>query len=144
MRGRFGEFALVHAAPHAVVSLVGRIRAAEHTGDGVVVGLREGIKLVIVAAHAAERQAEKSGADFADLLINVILHLELVHRDDFDIAKNEKARGGDVCGSFLQRCGRQEVSGNLFADEMIEGFVGVEGIDDVVAITPRMLGKDVV
>ena len=32
---------------------------------------------------------------------------------------------------------RQEVASNLFVDESIEGFVGIEGINDIVAKRPN-------
>ena len=138
--GRFGEIGLVDAAPHAVVGFVGAAGAAEHARERVVVGLRDGIELVIVATHAAERHAEESSADFADLLIDeVMLHLQFINGDDFDVTEHEKARRGDAV-----RRRRDEIAGDLFADELIEGFVVVEGADDVVAITPCMLGEDIV
>ena len=34
------------------------------------------------------------------------------------------------------------IAGKLLANEVVVGLVGVEGIDDVVAVSPLSLGKD--
>ena len=144
LRG-FGKRACIHAAPHAVVGLVGRVGAAENPGDPVVVLQADGIELVIVAARTAERHAEEGGAHFAHLLVHEIdLHLQLVHRHDLDIAQHEKAGRRDRCRALFRRAERQEVAGNLFADETVERLVRIERADDVVAIAPRMFREDVV
>jgi hypothetical protein len=44
-------------------------------------------------------------------------------------------------GDFLFGGGvGEEVAGELFGDELMEGFVGIEGVDDVFAVFPDLAG----
>ena len=133
----------VDGAPHAHIwHFVRGGRAAEHARDAVVVIDSDGVKLVIVAAHTAERHAHESLADFDHLGIDVIgLHLRLVRVHDLDVAHHEEARGDDFLGViFGGLCGHQ-ISRDLLTHELIEGLICVESVDEVIAIAPRMLGK---
>ena len=57
-----------------------------------------------MAAHAAERHAHESLADFDHLGIDVIgLHLRLVWVHDLDVAHHEESGGGDVLGAIFDR-----------------------------------------
>ena len=97
---------------------------------------------MIVATHAAERHAHESLADFDHLGIDVIgLHLRLVRVHDLDVADHQEAGGGDVLGAiFGGLCGHQ-ISRDLLAHELIKRFVRVEGVDEVIAIAPCVLGE---
>ena len=57
-----------------------------------------------MAAHAAQRHAHESLADFDHLGIDVIrLHFCLVRVHDLDVAHHEEAGGGDVLGAIFDR-----------------------------------------
>ena len=51
-------------------------------------------------------------------------------------AEHEEGGGDGLVGFLLVAFVGQEVSGNLFVDEVMEGFVVVECLDDVVPISP--------
>src|SRR5262245_21849403 len=42
---------------------------------------------------------------------------------------------------FLRRTGREQVARDLLAEELVVGLVGIEGVDDPVAVSPG-LGVD--
>ncbi len=104
--------------------------------EPVVVGRRDRVELVVVAAGAADRQAEEDRADGAGDLGQLRLPLDLGD----DVAADHLARaapaeaGGDqgvvIAG---QRARRRRV---WRVDEPIVGHVGVQGADDPVAIPP--------
>ena len=51
------------------------------------------------------------------------------------LADGEETGGGDAAGVLVRRALRgEEVAGDLLADEFVERLVGVEGVDDPVAI----------
>ena len=136
---------LVDLAPHAVRNLVDRLGVQEDTGEAVVVLQPDRIELVVVTPDTAERHAEKGGADLRDLLVgDVPVELQLVDADDLHVAEHEEARGHTVRGRDGRIPGGQKVARDLLADESVVGLVGIEGVDDVVAIPPGVLGKHVV
>ena len=122
---------LLLAGEHEVVGLdLGEVRL-----QAVVVGLAEGVELVIVAARAADRDAEECGAD-----------------DVGHLGEHFVVRAGDVlvAGVLAQRAeaveaaGHEEglvlrihlVAGELLFDEFVVGLVAVETLHDVIAIAP--------
>ena len=123
----------------------GRGGATQHAGHAVVVFDADGIELVVMAAGATHRHAEEGPADLDELGVDMVrLHLGFVRVDDLDVADHQEARGDELLGALFHGSGRQEVAGELFLDEQVERFVLVEGLDEVVAVTPGMLGEDVV
>ena len=98
---------------------------------------------MVVTSHAAKRHAEECRADLNDLRVNMIgFHLRLVGFDNLDIAHHEESGCRDVLGSFLRRGGREEVAGDLLAHKAIKRFILVERLDQVIAISPGVLGED--
>ena len=99
---------------------------------------------MVVAAGAADRQGEKGAAHGVDLLVDdVDEHLVDVLLGEHLGAEHQKAGGGDLLEALRVRLGRHQVAGDLFADETVEGFVAIEGIDDVVAVAERVAEGDV-
>ena len=108
-------------------------RAVENAVERVVVRRRDGIKFVIVAAGAADRQPEKGLADVVERILD---------RDVFQIvrAHANAPRDGHVAGGnflFPPRLlisGWKQVAGELLAHKLVIRLVVDEGIDDVVAV----------
>ena len=97
--------------------------------DAVVVFLGDGVEFMIVAAGAAYGHAEEAVGGGDDEVVEFVKAGLFV----FDIVFRAEAEeaGGDP-GVGVVRV--EFVAGELFLQETIEGFVGVEGVDDVVAI----------
>src|SRR5215469_3154413 len=92
-------------------------RAAEDSSQRVVVLLRDGVELVIVAAGAAERQAEKRLAHGVNLLIDGIhARLFLVSPADDLRAEHKKAGRGNLLVALLLAGAGQQVACNLLAN----------------------------
>ena len=116
---------------------VGCARAVQDTGHGVVVHGGHGIELVVVTAGAAQGQAHDATADDVDLLVgNVEVHLGLVALGQHLRGDHEETGGDQLPVTLPGRIVRQQVTGNLFANELVVGHVRVEGVDDVVAVSP--------
>ena len=105
--------------------------------QSVVVGLRDRIGLVIVAARAGGGQAEKGARGGIDLLIDQVgEEFPLVHLADQFLADGEEARGNEILRPLAIIGDGQGVARELLADEAVEGLVLVEAVDHVVAVTP--------
>ena len=77
-------------------------RAVEDAGQRVVVGLRDRIELVVVAAGTAERQAQERLADRVDLVVDHVAdHLLLVGVAAVPGAVDEERRGDQPVGVDL-------------------------------------------
>ena len=106
----------------------------EKRGELEMVFLRDGIELVVVAGGATGGEAEEGGPEGLDAVAGE------VHRHFF--GDGAAFVGGDAAaheaggGEFVDVLGGKEVAGELFADEAVERFVGVEGADDVIAVRP--------
>ena len=98
----------------------------------------DGIEFVVVALGAADGEAEPDGAGGGDAIEDAV-DAELFFVDaaflvDLGVAMEA---GGD----FLAFGGvGQEVAGELLDGELVEGHVGVEGVDDPVAEFPDLAG----
>jgi hypothetical protein len=126
----------------AAVARAGRepiheIGGAEDAGHGVVVGLGDGVELVIVAAGAADGETEEGAGGGIDLVVdNIHAVLFLVGFAEFVSAEGEEAGADDVVAFGVGVSGGEEIAGDLGADEFIVGFVAVEGVDDPIAVLP--------
>jgi hypothetical protein len=111
-------------------------RALERIEDGnhpIVVMLRHGIELVVVAASTAKRQAEKDLAGGGDQVVELIEAVLLgVGRLIVPGSQAEEAAGDERLGAGIGKL----IAGQLLEHETIERFVLVEGANHVVAITP--------
>ena len=118
--------------------------AGVDTGHGVVIAGEEGIELVVVAASAAEGEAEEGSGSGVNLLVHYVVdHLDAVLLGEGLGSEGQEAGGGDAFLPFFGGGGGQEVARDLLFDEAVEGEVGVEGLDDVVAVAEGV-GVDVV
>ncbi|MCX6606969.1 MAG: hypothetical protein NTV52_25770 [Acidobacteria bacterium] len=105
----------------------------------VVVFLGDGVEFVIVAAGAADGHAEEAVRRGDDEVIEFIETGLFV----FDVVFGAEAEeaGGDPRVGII---GVEFVAGELFLEEPVEGFVGVEGVNDVVAIAEGVVAVAVV
>ena len=114
--------------------------AGEDAVERVVIALADGIELVIVTAGAGECEALEGFAEDVDLIFHG-LHL-IIERIDgleavFDEAQVGEAEDGfvEVFGGIAARVG-EEIAGEMFADELVGGHVGVEGADEIITVAP--------
>ena len=109
--------------------------------EGIVILGRNGVEFVVVAAGAGDGEAEEGFGGDVDAVVNDVVGIavELV-------AQGEEAHGSEdaaVAGGFFLGEGfaaevleNELVGGELLGDEGGVGFVGVEGVDDVVSVGP--------
>jgi len=103
----------------------------EDTVEGVVVGGRDRVELVVMTTGAGYGQAKEALGRRVDALVDgVVIILETL--PDGDEAEGSEAR---VVLSQV----RQTVGGELLDDELVVRLIGVERVDDVVAIGPRSI-----
>src|SRR5258708_3768617 len=106
----------------------------EHGHEAVVIGLQDRIELVIVAARASHREAEKGARSSADRIIEVnVAVLRIILLAEADRGADAIEAGGDegVIAAVVQL-----IAGYLLADEAVVGLILVQGADDVIAIAP--------
>lgn len=87
---------------------------------------------MIVAACAAEGHPQETAAERVDGVFEGEVH-EFVGGGGIASGEGEEAGGDDDVAAFGFG-GGDEIAGELFLDEAVVGFVGIEGIDDVVAV----------
>ena len=117
-------------------------RALEDAVQAVVVGHRHRVVLVVVAAGAAERQAEHRPADRLDGVGEVEVLVVGGRVVPVPLADREEPGRGDAGGVPLGRAGAgQDVAGDLLADELVEWLVGVERGDHPVAVAVRLADR---
>ena len=107
-------------------------------GEGVEVGLRNRVELVVVAAGTVRGQSEIGLSRDADDLLQLVLP---GNRPHFVVAQHRVVNPGDQCASRLDRVrvGRcQQISGDLPAGEFVIGEIGVQRANDPVAVGPRV------
>ena len=128
-----GHLGLVSLAERQVA--VGVFHALEDTLERVVVVLRNGIKLVVVATRAAGGEAEENRAGGVDHVVQFIgaLHaveLAVLPLHDVVWPGDEKTRAQ----RFAQR-----IAGNLLAHKIVVGLVLIKRANHPVAIRPRVV-----
>lgn len=105
--------------------------------EGVVVADGDGVEFVVVAAGAAEGHAKEGAPDGVDLFVDEFHFEELVVLEFVVEGAEDEVAGADELGvSLVGRVVGKEIAGEVFADELIVGFVSIEGVDDVVAEAP--------
>ena len=120
------------------------LSALEDGGEGVVVLMRDGIEFVLVAAGAAEREAHEGAAHDVDLLIDHIhAQLVLVRLGEDLGTEIEETGGRDATLAYFDILGLHEIASKLLDHELIKGQIIIEGLHDVVAVTPRGAKRDV-
>ena len=107
----------------------------EEGGDRVKLALGERVELVVVADGAAGGESEPDLGDGFGAVAGV--------EDEVFLGDGAALVGGHVAaveagGDFLVEGGvGEEVAGELFDGELVEGLVAVEGVDDPVAVGPH-------
>ena len=127
------------AATHQTLHTRVHFGAGENACQGVVIGLRNRIELVIVAAGTTDRQSQQGPRDHIDLLVDVV-HLKADREPLIDVLHAERKKTGRdplAVGSVVVRRG-QQVARDLFADELGERHIAMDGVDHVIAVPPRM------
>ena len=115
-------------------------RAEEDAGQRVVIVGGDRIELVIVAAGTGEGEAEEGPADDVDLIVDAIGdHPFLVDIPRHEIGNREKPRGHERIGVDPRGIvGLEQIAGELLAEKLGVGEVAIEGVDDPVAVAPRL------
>ena len=100
---------------------------------------------MIVASRTIDRNAHRRGDDLRDHVIKIAsssgspqhfaASLHLAHKIPRTGGKKPE------CGYSIRRIGRDHITGDLFGNKLIVGFVGVQRCDHIIAITPRMGAK---
>ena len=126
-------------AEHSGHSTVERPGAAEDAGQRVVLALGERIELVVVAASAADRDAQERASERVELVVdNVHLQLRLVLVHQSPGPDCEEARGDCLLASLQVVPSVEHVARDLLADEPVVRLVAVERVDHVVPVAPRV------
>ena len=119
-----------------------RTGGSEDAVEGGEVGLADGVELMVVAAGAGDRESEEGLRDDVDLVVDVAdLLIDRVDRlvAVFDHAEVAGAEGRLIeLFRFIEARGLQQIAGELFADELVVGDVGIEGADEVIAVAPSL------
>ena len=103
----------------------------EDTVEGVVVGGRDRVELVVMTTRAGYGQAKEALGRRVDALVDgVVIILETLPNGD-------EAEGSEARVVLSQV--RQTVGGELLDDELVVRLIGIERVDDVVAIGPRSI-----
>ena len=98
----------------------------EDTVEGVVVTRGDRVEFVIVTAGAGDGEAEDTAGHDVDAVVD-----DVVLITEEAAAEGEETHRGE-CGFVVAE--RELVGGELLMNEAVEGEVGVEGADDVVAV----------
>src|SRR5262245_11544088 len=95
---------------------------------------------MVVTAGAGDSQPEKSLTRNLDLFVHdVIKHLDLVLFGNELWTECEESGGDDAFDvDIVTGRRRQQVSGYLFTNELIEWFIPIECLDHIVPISPGM------
>ena len=110
--------------------------ALKHAVQRIIIGQRHRIELVVVASGTTQRQTQKGLTHRVDGVLEgqvvVILRVEAEPPRNGQESGGRHAFGIPVPGSLPG----QQVPGDLLRNKLKVGFVGIEGIDDVVPIAP--------
>ena len=140
---RSGDFSGASAATARVLLAVA-VDVSQEAEQRVVIGLRNGVELVVVATGASDAQPEEGGARRAKHVVEVVEFrrggvIRLIVPDVQSVEASSDETGSPFrCEGRFGLEGRfgQFVTRELFSHELIVGLVAVEAVDDVVAVTP--------
>ena len=93
---------------------------------------------VVVATRARDAQAHHRRADDVDLIIDDIHCKILIHGHCGFRADCQKPGRDELAIALFGGFGRQQVAGDLLGQEALVRDVVIEGLDDVVAVAPRV------
>ncbi len=114
---------------------------SEDSGQGVVVAGGDRVELVVVASSTADRLSQEASGDGFELFVDDV-HPEFILVLVFEVVVSQGQEGGgdDLALLLFERFGHQQVAGELFVDELVEGSIRVERLDHVIPVPPG-LGK---
>ena len=118
------------------------VELVEEGEELVVLALRERVELVIVTAGTAQGQPHQDSCGRVDAIGDVFDAILLGDDSSFgvdDVVAVEARRD-----SLVERRVRQQVSGKLLGDKLIERHPAVEGVDRPVSPPPHVAGRVVV
>jgi hypothetical protein len=111
------------------------LRLVEEGEQPIVIALRDGIVLVVVALGAFERRAEPHGSDRVDAVEDLVDAMLLLVGAGLDVDRRAAVEAGRE--ALVERRAGQQVAGELLQGEAVEGQVGVERAHDPIAIGPQ-------
>ena len=92
---------------------------------------------MVVTARTSDGHAEKGLADRVDLLVHNFQRQQLFVLATVVVwTQNEQPGGRELVREFGVAGKRQEITGNMFADQLVQRFVMTKCLDHVVAQTP--------
>ena len=134
------------AAPIETLRVVdgplGRPGSVEHSENGVVILLADGVELVVVAARARDGETLKRLGNHVDLVVRPLDPvLQRIHRLEPMLHHAEVSRSQE--GLVDAQCrvhsgGGEQVACQMLPDQLVVGDVGIQGPNQVVAVTPRV------
>ncbi len=112
-------------------------RALENAVERIVVAHRHRIELVVVAARAAQREAHGRAAQRVERVLDRLVHGGVgIHAEPARLRDEPGGHDLAVARRLVGR--RQQIAGDLFAQELVVRRVAVEGVDHVVAVQPGL------
>ena len=116
----------------------GYFGAGEEAVEGVIVARGDRVVLVVVAAGASQREAEHDLAGRVQRVLDDLVDiLELPRAEPLGLG-DEPGRDHPAGVVVGRPVGGQDVAGELLVEEPVIGDVGVECVDDVVAVEVRL------
>ena len=118
--------------------------AQEYTSEGVVIGGRNRVELVVVAAGAGDGQAKKAAGHGVDAIVDLVELLGITVVDRPQHEEPESSQAIDPAGLV------EKVAGNLLRDKAVIRHIVVEGsrhpvaISEAVRIKPWLEGMGLV
>ena len=102
--------------------------------EAIVVFLRDGIELVVVAAGATDRQTEEDRSSGIHHVGALLDEVDVFHFEEHVAVGADAVEAG--AGARIGVVRVELIAGDLLFGETVIRFVVVEGFDDVVAVAP--------
>ena len=116
---------------------VRELRARKDTVQGVIIAHRHGVELVVVTPRTAERDPQVRAAHRVDRVLERQVP-QVIRTRSVSAGEGQKPGRHDPLGILVGRPARgQKVAGDLLTHELVVRLVGVERVDDVIAIQIR-------
>src|SRR5262245_24847043 len=126
--------------PFRYVRMLQRPDVPQNPGHRIVVASRDWIELVVVAARTTDGLCQESLAQCVQLLVHDIhFQLLLVLLLEIGVPQHQKCSCDKASLALLQSLVGHQIAGYLFSYESVIRYILVEGVDDVVAISPGFL-----
>src|ERR1044071_2493607 len=110
------------------------VDAVEKSRQAVVVALGHRIEFMVMTPATLERESQKSGAESMDTVGYVFIAPFFFDTSTFVGLAMKAIKSG--CQALLASCARQQVAGQLLGQEAVVREIGIESLDDPIAIWP--------